>query len=110
MGETGWTLLPTLRLLQLRDCGTSDKGQQKVIFLTTSASQISTCKVWWKRKVVRVPFLSLSPLRLAGENICGARSLDLVTVGDPFPPRWSLFFFVSVYYVICCKEGNHWSS
>lgn len=28
------TLLPTLTLLELRDCGTSDKGQQKVKILT----------------------------------------------------------------------------
>ena len=56
----------------------------KVKFLTNyKLAQISACKVLWKRK--QSPFLS--QLRLAGKDICGASSLNLVTLGNPFPPR-----------------------
>lgn len=51
--KADWTLLPTLRLLQLKESRTSDTGLKKVIFLIMSPSQISSHRVlmkgnWWE--------------------------------------------------------------
>lgn len=104
--EPGWNPLPTLRLLQLRDPGPSDKDQQKVRFLTNSASWISPCKVWWKGKLARVPYF-LSKFRLAGENICRVSSLYLLTLGNSFLLRDGHCFLSLSVVLFAIRRKNH---
>lgn len=102
---TGWTQLPT-KLLQVRDPGTPDKSQQKVIFLIMSVRFLDLCFLGLLEKRVLRLFL-FSKIRLA-ENICEAGSLDLVTLDlkfgrillvDFFPPTDSHYFPLSLSFV-----------